>query len=77
MKKTHVVGLVLWRGGMILALAYVAYWGMRSLLTITDPQLEIGVAVGLAGLILVFVSVVMERVQDARSERDRLADDGL
>ena len=39
MKKTHVVGFVLWRGGIILVLAYVAFWGMQQLLTITDTVL--------------------------------------
>ena len=68
MKKTHLVGLVLWRGGVLLVAAYLGYWALRGILQITDARLELAVAVFFVGLLLVFGSVIVERVQDARSE---------
>jgi len=68
MKKTHLVGLALWRGGILLVAAYLGYWALRGILRITDARLELAVAVFLVGLLLVFGSVIVERVQDARSE---------
>lgn len=67
MKPEQVVGLVLWRGGILLAVGYVAYWGLRSILSITDAQLEFSVAILLTGVVLLFASVVAEQIADARS----------
>ena len=69
LQRTHVVGLTLWRGGILLVAAYLGYWALRATLQITDAQLEFSVAVLLVGLLLVFASVVLERIHDARSER--------
>ena len=66
------VGLVLWRGGVVLVVGYVGYFGLRALLTITDAQLELAVAVLLTGVIFVFASVVGERLEDRRRERSDL-----
>ena len=70
MKKAHIVGLTLWRGGVLLVAAYLGYWALRGILQITDAQLELAVAVFLVGVLLVFGSVVLERINDARSERE-------
>ena len=67
--KVQLVGFTLWRGGILLAVAYLGYWGLRAALQMADAQLELSVAVFLVGLLLVFGSVVTERIQDARSER--------
>ena len=71
MKKSHLVGLALWRGGILLVAAYLGYWGLRATLQITDAQLELAVAVFLIGLVLVFGSVLLERIGDARTEGRR------
>ena len=69
MTTLHVVGVVLWRGGLLLVGGYVAFAVLRVILSITDIQLEIAVAILLAGLLLVFLSVLGERIVDAREER--------
>lgn len=69
MKPVHYAGLALWRGGVILAVGYVAYFVLRMVLSITDTQLEFAVSVLLAGVLLVFLSVIGERIADARAER--------
>jgi hypothetical protein len=72
MKWTHLVGLALWRGGVLLVAGYLAYEVLRFVLTITDTQLEAAVAVFLAGLVMVFISLIGERIEDVREERNRL-----
>ena len=69
MRWTHLVGLFLWRGGVLLVGGYLAYEVLRAVLTFTDTQLEIAVAVFLTGLLMVFLSLVVERIQDVRAER--------
>jgi branched-subunit amino acid ABC-type transport system permease component len=69
MRGTHLIGLALWRGGVLLVGGYLAYQVLRAILTFTDAQLEVAVAVFLTGLIMVFLSLVVERVQDAKAER--------
>jgi len=72
MKRMHVVGLALWRGGWLLALGYVALQALLVILSIADPDLELAVAVLLTGVVFVFLSIVAERVADARQERKDL-----
>ncbi len=69
MKKTRVFGLVLWRGGLLLVVGYVAFQKLRQILGILDAQLEFAVAMVVTGVAYVFLSVVLERVMDARTER--------
>jgi hypothetical protein len=69
MKLSHLAGLVLWRGGVVLVGVYIAYQILRAVLTITDTRLELAVGVLLTGVLFVFASVVGERIQDARDER--------
>ncbi len=70
MRPVHRTGMLLWRGGLLLLAVTAAVEIMRSLLRFVDVpgQVEFGVAFVLAGLALVLVSLIMERVKDARSE---------
>lgn len=69
MKTIHVAGLMLWRGGILLAGGYVLYLMLRFVLRIADPVLEIGTALVILGLLMVLASVIGERVADARREK--------
>ena len=69
MKKTQSLGLVLWRAGILIVAAYFAFLALRLILRITDPVLEVGVTLVLAGALFVLVSVVREQIGDARGER--------
>ena len=69
MKGSHFAGLMLWRGGVVLVAGYVAYQVLRAALSITDSRLELAISVMLTGVLFVFVSVVVERIQDAGAER--------
>ena len=71
MTKTHLAGLILWRGGVVLVVGYLAYQALRVILTITDAQLELAIATLLVGVLFVFASVLGERIEDARSERSQ------
>lgn len=68
MKKTHRLGLGLWRGGLLLVVGYVAYDRIRAVLAIADDELEFAVSIFLVGLLFVLISVVMEQVADARAQ---------
>ena len=67
-----IAGMLLWRGGLLLVLAYSSYRGMLELLRWVElpRQLEVGAALGLGGFLLVLASLVVERVKDARTEGD-------
>ena len=72
MRRTHLIGLALWRGGLLLVGGTLLYEGARRVLWFVDlpAQVEFGVGLGLAGLALVMLSLVLERVRDARREGD-------
>ena len=69
MKTTQTLGLILWRAGILLVAGYFAFLALRLILQITDPVLEVGVTLVLAGALFVLVSVVREQIEDARRER--------
>ena len=69
MKKSQFLGLVLWRAGILIAGGYLLFLTLRVILHITDPVLEAGVALVLAGGLFVLASVVMEQIEDARIAR--------
>ena len=69
MKNTQTLGLILWRTGILLVAGYFAFLALRFILQITDPVLEVGVTLVLAGALFVLVSVVREQIEDARRER--------
>ena len=68
MERTRVVGFVLWRAGIFLIVGYSAFMSLRRLLAFADPQLEIAVSVALTGLVFLFLSVLTERIEDAKEE---------
>jgi len=70
--RTQLLGMLLWRGGLLFVACYSGYRGFRELVRWVELplQLEVGVAVGLTGLALVVASLVMERIGDARAEGD-------
>jgi hypothetical protein len=72
MRAPHLLGLFLWRGGLLLAGVAAAVESMRLLLRFVDlpDQLEIGVALVLAGAALVLLSLILERAADRRLEGD-------
>lgn len=72
MRWTHLVGLALWRGGLLLVGGAALYEGAGFVLRFVDfpAQVEFGVGLGLAGAALVLLSLVLERVRDARHEGD-------
>lgn len=70
MKGVHFLGLALWRGGVLFVAGYIAYQVLRVVLSITDAELELAIAVLLTGVLFLFASVLGERIGDARKERD-------
>ena len=76
MRTLHVIGLLLWRGGLLLAGSYVLYQTIASglaLLASLGVQIptapKVGFALVLGGMVCVLLSVIMERVHDARQEQ--------
>ena len=69
MNPTQTLGLILWRTGILLVAAYFLFLALRFILRITDPMLEVGVTLVLAGALFVLVSVVREQIEDARRVR--------
>lgn len=65
----HLVGLMLWRGGLMLAAAVAAYEVARIILAFlkVPEALKLGAGLVLSGLLLVFVSLILENRQDART----------
>ncbi len=69
MKPAHALGLILWRAGLLVAGGYLLFLALRSILRFTDPVLEVGVGLVLAGGLLLLASVVREQIEDARRAR--------
>lgn len=69
-RSVHLAGLLLWRGGLLLVGGYSLFHGARTLVRLVALpwELEVGLALGLAGLALVMASLVAERIVDARRE---------
>ncbi len=72
MKATHLVGLFLWRGGLLLLVASGLYESSVLALKFIDlpAQLEIGLGLCITGAALVILSLILERMQDRRTEGD-------
>ena len=67
------VGLILWRGGVYFTSGYLAYVGSRWILTLLlevgiPAQVLMSAALIAGGVLLILISVVVERVVDARAE---------
>lgn len=71
MRTIHVIGLILWRGRLLLAGGALVYQAARLVLRFIEVPvaLELGLALGIAGFLFVMASLVAERIQDARRER--------
>ena len=69
MKRTQLLGLILWMAGILFLGGYFLFLALRFALRITDPMLEVGVTLVLAGALFVLVSVVREQIEDARKVR--------
>ena len=71
-RPAQLMGLLLWRAGLILVcvwgLVETADWFLRFVEL--PPQLELGCALILAGGALFVISVILERIRDARGEGD-------
>ena len=72
MRALRLAGLILWRSGLLLVAGYGLFRVARLALRFVELplQLEVGAGLVLAGLGLVLVSLVWERVLDAREEGD-------
>jgi len=69
-------GVVMWRGGLVFVAAYTFYLGSWRLIRLLDwpAQITVGLAVAAAGLGLVMVSLILERMRSARTEGNLLDD---
>ena len=72
MKHAQVVGLVMWRGGLLVVAIAAAVEFVRALLKYYElqSQLELGFAMIGAGIVFVIASMIIERMRDARTEGD-------
>lgn len=72
MRRAQLIGMILWRGGLLLAAGWAFYEGATWILRLVEVprQIEVGLGLVLAGLGLVLVSLILERIRDARAEGD-------
>lgn len=72
MRAVQLIGLLLWRGGLLFIGAAILFYAARFLLRfISVPvQLEVGLGLMVAGFCLVMISLITERIADARTEED-------
>lgn len=71
LRPMTLVGLILWRGGLGLAGGYGAFRLARWVIRYVDLplQLEVGAALVVAGGLLIFGTVVAERLMDLEAEK--------
>jgi hypothetical protein len=71
-RTLRLAGLILWRSGLALVAAYGFFRVARLALRFVELplQLEVGAGLVLGGVALVVVSLIWERVLDARAEGD-------
>lgn len=76
MKVSHVIGLLLWRGGLVTVATVLLYESVSWLLRFVDLPVPLEVGVGLVGtgVLLVLVSLIAERVSEYRTEGEALRD---
>jgi hypothetical protein len=72
MKRTQLIGVLLWRGGLLLAVGGGVFESLRWLVRHSDlpSQLEVGFGLFVTGGVLFVASLLAERVGDWRSEED-------
>ena len=75
MNRWTLAGLLLWRGGTLFVAAFVAYEAVHLVLQFVDVpgQLAVALALAGAGFLLVLVSLVWERIAEARTEKGALS----
>lgn len=74
MRSVHLVGLLLWRGGHALFWAATLWYGARLFLRYfqVPREIEIGLGLIIAGVAMVLISLIAERIRDAKMEGDLL-----
>jgi len=72
MNGLQLIGLSLWRGGLLVAAGWLLYESARLVLRWIDvpAEVEAGLGLALAGFALVMVSLIAERIVDLRAEHD-------
>ena len=72
MKAHHLIALLLWRGGLLLAGGTAAVLSVRFVLLFIDisDQILAGLSCLVGGFVLLLASVVAERLVEARAERE-------
>lgn len=75
-ERWRMAGVVMWRGGLVFVAAYTFYLGSWRIIRLFDwpAQITVGLAVAAAGLGLVMVSLILERMRSARTEGNLLDD---
>jgi len=71
MRPIHLLGLLLWRGGLLLVAGSAIYYACTMVLRHwrLPALVEAGLGLLLSGLVLVLLSLVLERMADLRRER--------
>jgi hypothetical protein len=71
-KRIQVVGAFLWRGGALLAVVWGLFESARWIWRLVDvpAQVELGLGLVTSGFAMLVVSLILERVEDYRAERD-------
>lgn len=71
----QMVGFLCWRAGLLLVSGYGFFRVARLFVAYVDlpTQLEVGLALTLAGAAMVMASLVAERIHDTRAEREGVA----
>ena len=76
MRKSQVIGMILWRGGLLFAAAYAFFWGATYALGLLriwgirfPDSVKAGLGLMIAGFLLVMLSLLLERIRDLREEK--------
>ena len=73
MRKLHTVGLILWRGGLWFTGGYLIYLTVKYIIDlirsfgVVVTPIFIGISLIVSGFLFVLISVILERIQDART----------
>ena len=70
MKKTQMVGALLWRGGIVFAAVAGTVESARWILRLVNvpDEVELGLGLLVSGFVLLLASLLFERIQDYRTE---------
>ena len=72
MRRSQAIGVLLWRGGLLVVAITAAVEFVRALVRHYDLplQVELGTSLVGGGVLLILGSMVMERIADAKREGD-------